>query len=100
MAIMFDLILDETNNLKIVNGDLAIEQSDDQNISAILQAKKGQFYQYPLLGYGIQDKLNGPFIKQIEKKAIRQELRRDDYEVIELRIEDGPSVFVDAEKRK
>jgi hypothetical protein len=99
---MYDFVLDDTDNMKIDStiGDFAIEQSDDLHIESILLAKPGQYYEYSLLGYGIQDKLNGPFTKQIEKKAIRQALRRDDYNTTDLVISDGPSIVVDAVKTK
>ena len=102
MAIMYDFVLDDTDNMKIdtSTGDFAIEQSDDLHIESILLAKPGQYYEFPLLGYGIQDRLNGPFTKQIEKKAIRQALKRDNYNVNELIIGDGPTVVVDAVKTK
>lgn len=95
-----DFILDLTNNLSISGGDLVIGQSDDQNIEAILLAEKGQFYEYPLLGYGITRKLYGPFNKQDEKKLIREALKRDDYDTITLIISDNAEVVVDAIKIK
>lgn len=95
-----DLILDEDNNFIESNGDFAILQSDDQNIEAILKAEKGQFYQYPLLGYGVTTRIYGPFKKNEERKAIREALKRDNYNVVQLIINDGPEIFVDAEKIK
>lgn len=96
-----DLVLDDNNDLTISSdGDWLIAQSDDQNIQAILQAEKGQFYQFPLLGYGVSTRLYGPFRKNEERKAIREELRRDNYNVVSLIINDGPEIFVDAVKVK
>lgn len=95
-----DLVLDSNNDLTIQNGDWAVLQSDDQNIQAILQASKGQFYQYPLLGYGITTRLNSPVEKPKEKRAIRQEMRRDNYNVITLIIEDDFTITIDADKTK
>ena len=95
-----DLVLDLDNNLRIEDGDLVIAQSDDQNIEAILLAEKGQFYEYPLLGYGITKKIYGPFNKQSEKKLIREALGKDDYDTITLIISDDFEVIVDAIKVK
>jgi hypothetical protein len=95
-----DLLLDEDNNFILSNGDFAILQSDDQNIEAVLKAEKGQFYQFPLLGYGITTRIYGPFKKNEERKAIREALKRDNYNVVQLVINDGPEIFVDAEKIK
>lgn len=95
-----DLTLDSNNDLTIDNGDFAILQSDDQNIEAILLAEPGQFYQWPLLGYGITKRLYGPFRKNVERKAIREALKRDNYNVVQLIINQGPELFVDADKVK
>lgn len=95
-----DITLDDNNNMVLSGGDIAILQSDDQNIEAILKAEKGQFYEFPLLGYGIGTKIYGPFAKNVERKAIREELRRDFYNVTQLVINDGPEIFVDADKIK
>ena len=95
-----DLVFDENDDLTISGGDWFIGQSDDQNIEAILKAEKGQFYQYPLLGYGITTRLYGPFRKQEERKMIREALARDNYNVVSLIINAGPEVFVDAVKIK
>jgi hypothetical protein len=95
-----DLFLDSNNDLTIQNGDWAILQSDDQNIQAIIQASKGQFYQYPLLGYGITARLNSPVQKAKEKRDIRQEMNRDNYNVFTLIIENDFTITIDANKTK
>jgi hypothetical protein len=97
--ISYDLILDLNNDLIIENGDFAIGQSDDQNIEALLLAEKGQFYEYILLGYGIRRRLYGPFDKLTENKAVREALKRDNYNVKVLNIEDS-GIEVDADKIK
>jgi hypothetical protein len=95
-----DFVFDENDDLKIVNGDWAIEQSDDQNIEAIILAEKGQFYETLLLGYGIYRRQYGPFKKNQERKDIRQELKRDNYDVVSLIIDDNFNIDVDANKVK
>ena len=95
-----DLFLDSNNDLTIKNGDFDILQSDDQNIQAIIQADKGQFYENTLLGYGITKKLNSPVRKAVEKRSIRQEMRADNYNVITLLIEDDFIITIDANKVK
>jgi hypothetical protein len=96
-----DLALDTTNDLTISSGgDWDILQTDDQNIEAIMKAEKGHFYQWPLLGYGITKRLMGPFRKNEERKAIREALKRDNYNVITLVITNDHQVYVDAVKIK
>lgn len=98
-----DLILDTNNDLTIENGDFTIGQSDDQNIEAIMISEKGQFYEFPLLGYGIRKKLYGSFNKPQERKLIREDLKRDNYSVKSLVItgvNSNLSIEVDADKIK
>jgi hypothetical protein len=95
-----DLVLDLNNDLIIEDGDWVIAQSDDQNIEAILLAEKGQFYEFPLLGYGITRRLFGPFDRLTERKDIREALRRDNYNVKVLNIEGNVGIEVDADKVK
>jgi len=95
-----DLILDSNNDLKISGGDFAIDQTDDQNIETILTAEKGQFYSSLLLGYGIYKRLLGPLRRNQEKKDIRQSLRQDNYNTIQLEIDNNFTITVDANKIK
>lgn len=98
--ISYDLVLDLNNDLIIENGDWYIGQSDDQNIEAILLAEKGQFYETVLLGYGIRKKLNSPFNKLTERKLIRENLKKDNYNVKILNIANDIGIEVDADKIK
>jgi hypothetical protein len=98
--ISYDLALDLNNDLTIQDGDFAILQSDDQNIEAIMKANKGQFYQFPLLGYGITTRQYGPFTKADEQRDIREEMRRDNYNVVTLIIDNDFTITIDANKVK
>lgn len=87
------------SDMKITSGDLAVEQSDEQNIEAIIVANKGQFYESPLLGYGINKRINGPFRTLEERKDIREALKRDNYDVTQLEISRDPlEVVLDAKQ--
>jgi len=98
--ISYDLILDSNNDLTIENGDFAIGESDSQNIQAMIQASKGQFYENPLFGYGILSKINSPVRKAAEKRALRQEAKKDNYDVTTLIISDDLEITIDANKIK
>lgn len=95
-----DLIFGSDGDLSISAGDWLIDQSDDQNIETILTAEKGQFYIIPLLGYGIYRRINGPFQRNKERKEIREELKKDNYNVVTLDINSSFELFVDADKVK
>lgn len=87
MAEVVDIAVD--TDISIVNGDLLIGFSDDQHIEHILTARKGQFYQFPTLGYGAQDLILGSIHKASEKRKIRTELEADNYRVNKITILDS-----------
>ncbi len=89
-----DIIL--TDDIVIKDGDLLIEEADSQDIQIIVQAKPGQFYQFPTLGVGIQDFKNGPANKQSIRQIIRRNLKSDGFRVRSIEITDDLIIAVDA----
>lgn len=81
---MNDLIIN--TDLEIENGDWKIADSDNQNIYAILKARKGQFYQYPLLGFGMDDYDHASIDARIVRRDIILELKKDNYKIDKLEI--------------
>ncbi len=61
----------------VEDGDLAIDDSVEQDVFFILQADKGNFYFAPTIGYGIFKKLNSSIDKAVEKRQIRDNLEQD-----------------------
>ncbi|ALU74272.1 MULTISPECIES: hypothetical protein [Tenacibaculum] len=47
-----DLLLDENGDLAIENGDFVIGKSDQQNVEIVLLSNKGEFKEFPLVGFG------------------------------------------------
>ena len=47
---MDDLLLNEDQTLKVVNGDLAIGDCDDQNVYDIMISHKGEYKCTPQIG--------------------------------------------------
>ncbi|MEM7372825.1 MAG: hypothetical protein AAF587_29660 [Bacteroidota bacterium] len=85
----FDLKLDDSDELAIEGGDFVIVESGQQHIRSIVQAHKGEFKQFPLLGVGISQFLNGPIdLAKIRLEVIRN-LRQDEFKQIKTKIEDG-----------
>lgn len=74
----FDIIIEP--DMKIVDGDIAVEKADDRNIQYITYADAGQFRKAPILGVSIVAFTNAPTQdgRNIRKK-IRQELEKDGY---------------------
>lgn len=65
-----DILLDETGDLKFHNGDLDFGQSDQQHIEHILEAQKGEYKEFPLVGFGIIN-----YLKQSNR--IQSDFKRD-----------------------
>ncbi len=85
-----DLIIEP--DLLIVNGDIAISDSDETNSLYITFANKGQIRVNPLLGVGILKFTNAPTNAGRDlAKAVREEHNRDGYKVKDLNIEEGAS---------
>lgn len=79
-----DFIIND--DLEIADGDFKIDYSDQQHIESILKAHKGQYYQSPLLGVGIEDNYKGNVNKNLLKKEIRLHLESDNYRVKSIEI--------------
>lgn len=62
-----------------VRGDIATGNTDDQEIDFILLAKKGQFYNAPLIGYNIERLQNARIDPVIETGKLIQELTADGF---------------------
>ena len=73
-------------DIQIEGGDFKIDISDNQNIFAILKAHPGQFYEFPLIGLGIDDFQNSPQTNRLLKKRIKEEISKDNYKAKNLGI--------------
>lgn len=78
-----DIIIEP--DLKVKDGDLSIEVSDDRNVEYITYSGAGQVRRKPTLGVEIVSFVNAPTQdgRNIRKK-IRQELEKDGYVLKEL----------------
>ena len=47
-----DFLLDDNGDIKIINGDLVIGESDQQDVEIVFKAHKGEFKEFPILGFG------------------------------------------------
>jgi hypothetical protein len=84
-------ILLENNDLKIINGDFAVGNSDEQNIEQTLIAVKGDFKQSPMTGVAIVQKLNAPqtyAVKRAIEKEINLQLKADKAKEIKVSYND------------
>ncbi len=73
-----DILLDEDNDLLIVNGDLVIGESEEQDIKMILQAVKNDYKQFPELGVDLVKHIEASGSSLKLKQDIKINLRMDD----------------------
>jgi len=94
MTKVTDILLDETNDLRIENGDFVTGDATKQNQKLLLLSQKGEWKQHPLTGVGIADWLKGE--KQGGLKAeIKQQFKADGMTVNEIEV-NGSTVKIDA----
>ncbi len=73
---MQDLLLDDTDDLLIENGDFVIGISDLQHQEHLLIAQKGDFKQFPDIGVAIEDYLRESDIEGLVTE-VRNEFVKD-----------------------
>ena len=76
------MLLGSDQDLLIENGSIVVGNSDDQNVSAIVSASKGEFKEFPALGVGIVTKLKKQNASlESLKREITVNLAADRYKV-------------------
>lgn len=80
-----DILLDDTGDLAIVDGDFVIGDSLDQETEAIILSIKGDFKEFPTFGTNLIEKVKAN-ISEIEiKQIIKTELKKDGKSYQELK---------------
>lgn len=88
MASSRDIAL-QSNDLLIINGDLAISESDVQHVTDNINAFPGWWKQYPADGVGLFSFLNSEGQEAALAQDIKIQLQADGYQV------SYPSVLID-----
>lgn len=74
-----DILLDDTGDLKIENGDFVIGESDLQNVELIVESFKGEFKEFPNIGFGLLKYLKSDISETEFKRDLKVELEKDNY---------------------
>lgn len=69
---MTDILLNNSGDLMIKDGDIVIGNSDDQNKIFIVKLKKGSLAQFPDVGAGITNDLKNDEVEPIRVEVIQQ----------------------------
>lgn len=86
MADSRDILMDEENEIKFLNGDFHIGDSDSQHIQHIIEATKGNFLEHPTVGVNITEFKNGSITQAEIARRIRVELQKDGFHLNSLSV--------------
>lgn len=86
---MNDILLDETGDLKIQNGDFVVGNSDIQDAILIVNAFTGDWKNSPTTGVGLGNYLGSSGQKSIIRQSIIQQLQREGFINIEVTVTDN-----------
>lgn len=88
-----DFLLDENYNLKDLGTEWDEGESDQQHVELLMIANKGEFKEFPFVGFGASRRINGIFNKNNIIRDVRVELENDGYTNYTLDLKDGLKDF-------
>ncbi len=94
-----DIRLNDEQDLDINGGDFSLMESDDRHIEDIFSANTGYFFETPLIGLNLIQKLKGSSLGQGFKQAVRRQLVLDNFSVERLTINEG-KININAKRLK
>lgn len=80
---MRDILLDENNDLKIINGDFLIGESTNQNVELLFKTSPGEWKEHIETGIAIQRSNNGNLDRFLDR-TIRVQMEADGYNIEKL----------------
>jgi len=85
---MRDVLLDENNDLKIVNGDFVIGESEMQDVGLILSSNQGEWKEHPIIGANLVTKVRSNTNDGRLERELRIQMKLDgkDFEKIRNKI--------------
>jgi hypothetical protein len=90
-----DILLDDTLDLQIVNGDFVVGESTEQHQKILILADKAEFKEYPMRGVGVLRYLEEETPDNLARE-IRQEFTIDGMTVNQIKIANDLTIQVDA----
>lgn len=92
---MDDILLDDTNDLQLANGDFVIGNGTLQHQNHIILAEKGEYKEFPEIGVGVRTELNNENPRELLTK-IRRNFEYDGMTVNKLNIAANGNIVIDA----
>lgn len=91
-----DILLDNNYDIRFLNGDLFVGESDPQHIALLTITDIGHWKENPFTGAGLLRKLGGNFTPAEIKAACQAQYEADGYKVNNISISDDFIENVDA----
>lgn len=98
MANVKDIDLTDDLELKIIDGDFKVSESDQNHILLIVKAYLGAFKQFPLVGVGVDLFIASTGQQQILRRNIAVQLEADNYGDILVGVTGNDQYTIDAER--
>ncbi|WP_312310945.1 hypothetical protein [Empedobacter brevis] len=86
---MKDFKRTDEQDLEIINGDFVIDESDQQHIGDIFIAQKGEFKEFPQVGFGAVNYIKTNVSPSEFERDLRIQLEYDNYSNPEIDTKDG-----------
>jgi len=83
---VFDILIDENNDLAISAGDLSVGESTLQHQNDLLLSVKGEWKQNPDVGVGLINYLNDDYNPDELKQSIQSEFEKDGMRISKLEL--------------
>lgn len=86
---MKDILLDEYNDLKLLNGDFDSGESEMQEVALILQSVQGEWKEHPIMGPNLYQYIKAKTDKIAIERQMRIHLALDnkDYDELKTKID-------------
>lgn len=94
---MKDVLLDDTGDLKIVNGDFVVGESTQQEITHILTSFRGEWKEHPLVGAELPRLLKAREGITKMRSVVREQLEMDGFKKVHFDIKNN-EIEVNAER--
>ena len=89
-----DVLLDDSGDLQISNGDFVVGESDEQHIMLLVNYHVGALKKFPLTGVGIMDYSGSSGLAAQLRNSIKINAESDGYSNISVTLEqDSTGVF-------
>lgn len=93
-----DILLDEDDDLQIVNGDLVIGPSEEQEVGLILRTNQGDWRASPLTGFGVARRARNEVSSSEFERELDTQLRLDGFNDTQVRLTEQGELSINARR--